>query len=265
MRQLVLAVMIMANNLYNPGHKLFTKQAKRKRRGMALIKTGGGVAQISGSIAGTVFSRNRYGAYARNRSIPVNPNTPKQQKVRAAVALLASQWYNSLSAANRELWTIYADNVAVKNRLGDDINLTGFNMYVRTNTPLINADLAEVDAGPTTFTLAEQDPTASAAISEATQNISLTFDTGLPWVDEDDAYMLVYASPPQNDSINFYAGPYNLADTIDGDSASAPTSPATIAVPFAVVEDQKVFLQARIVRADGRLSEPFRFECTVGA
>lgn len=265
MKHLLIMAMVVMNNVYNPQHRLFSKQSKAKRKGMALIKTGGGVAQISGSIAGTTFSRNRFGAYARNRSLPVNPNTSSQQKVRSAVALLSGQWKNALSDAQRAAWSTYAENVSVLNRLGDVVNLTGFNMYVRTNTALVYNDLAEVDDAPTVFTLAEQDPTAAGAISEATQNISLTFDTGLDWVGEDDAHLLLYASPPQNSTINNYSGRFHVAGVVDGDSGTPPTSPATIAVPFPVVEGQKVFMQARIVRADGRLSEPFRFDAVAGA
>ncbi|GAI01350.1 unnamed protein product, partial [marine sediment metagenome] len=45
---------------------------------MALIKYGGGIVQISGSIAGTVFARNKMGNYARPRTKPVNPRTARQ-------------------------------------------------------------------------------------------------------------------------------------------------------------------------------------------
>jgi hypothetical protein len=258
MKAVILGTMVVLNNILNPGQKLFSQSAKRKRKGMALIKTGGGVAQISGSIAGTVFSRNRYGSYARNRTVPVNPNTPLQQKVRSAIALLSNQWFNSITAAQRQAWATYADNVTVSNRLGDAINLTGFNQYVRSNTALVNADLTEVDDAPTDFTLAEQDPTLAVAISEATQQASITFDANLPWVDETGGHMIVSISRPQNATINFFKGPYNVAGTIDGDGTTPPTSPGTISVPFPVVAGQKVFVQCRIVRADGRLSEPFR-------
>ena len=265
MKNVLLATMVLLHNICDPGHKLYSQSAKKKRRGMALVRTGGGVAEISGSIGGTTFSRNRSGAYARNRSNPVDPNTASQQKVRSAVALLAYNWFNVLTATQRAAWALYADNVSVVNRLGDSINLTGYNMYQRTNIPLINADMAEVDSGPTVFTLPDADPTAAIAVSEATQNASITFDNTLDWANEDDAALLVYISRPQNASVNFFKGPYRLAGTVDGDGTTAPTSPATIAVPFPVVEGQKIFCQCRIVRADGRLSNPFRFACDVGS
>jgi hypothetical protein len=265
MKTIVFHTMVLMNNIFNPSYKLFSKQSKRKRKGMALIKPGAGVAQISGSIAGTTFSRNRYGAYARNRSIPVNPNTSAQQKVRSTVSLLSNMWSQTLTAAQRAAWKTYADNVEVLNRLGDSVNLTGFNMYVRSNTALVYNDFDPVDDAPTTFVLGEQDPTAAAAVSAATQNISLTFDTEMAWVAEDNAHLLLYASTGQNATINHYAGSFAIAGTVDGNSTTAPTSPASISMPSPVVAGQKVFFQARIVRADGRLSEPFRFDAVVGA
>lgn len=265
MKSFILATMVMANNIFNPAHKLFTQQAKRKRKGMALIKTGGGVAQISGSIGGTTFSRNRYGAIARNRSLPVNPNTALQQKVRSVVGNLAQEWFNSLTSAQRSAWDTYAANVSVLNRLGDTINLTGFNMYVRTNTALEYADIAGNYDAPTNFTLAEQDPTLTVTASEATQQISVAFDTALDWVSEDGAYLMLYVSRPQNDTINYFKGPYQYAGKIAGDATTAPTSPQVVSAPQAFVEGQKLFVQARIVRADGRLSNPFRVDCVSAA
>ena len=41
---------------------------------MALVKYGGGIIQMSGSMAGNTFARNRYGNYMRARTKPVNPN-----------------------------------------------------------------------------------------------------------------------------------------------------------------------------------------------
>ena len=42
------------------------------------------LTDASGSLSGVTYSHNRGGAYTRNRSIPVNPNTVQQQAVRNA-------------------------------------------------------------------------------------------------------------------------------------------------------------------------------------
>lgn len=265
MKSVILGTMILMNNILNPGHKLFTRAAKRKRRGMALIKLGGGVADVRGSIGGTVFSRNRYGAYARNRTIPVNPNTAPQQKIRSIISQCRYAWFTTLTEAQRTAWGVYAENVSVLNRLGESINLTGYNMFCRTNLALTYNDEAFIEDAPTEFSLAEQDETFAIVCSEAAQTIAVTFDDTADWCDEDGAHMLIYASRPQNASINFFVGPYQVAGKISGSSTEAPTTGETVSPPFAFVEGQKIFAMARIVRADGRLSEPFRCSVTGAA
>ncbi len=97
---------------------------------MALIKFGGGVVQMAGSIAGNVFARNRYGNYARARTKPVNPNSARQVVIRAAIAYLTQHWNGTLTPAERTAWNSYAAAVTMKNRLGENINLTGFNHFI---------------------------------------------------------------------------------------------------------------------------------------
>lgn len=238
---------------------------RKPRLGMALIKLGGGVSDIRGSIGGTVFSKNRYGSYTRNRTIPVNPGSAAQTKIRACSGQIRDAWFNTLTTAQRAAWAVYANNVQVQNRLGETITLTGWNMFARTNLAMLYNDYDIVADAPTEFSLAEQDSTLAITVSEASQEISVAFDDTMTWCDEDGAALIIYASRPQNPTVNYFKGPYLVAGKIEGDSVTPPTTPTTISVPFAVVEGQKVFAQARIVRADGRLSEPFRVNCSVGA
>ena len=232
---------------------------------MALIKLGGGVADIRGSIAGTVFSKNRYGSYARNLTVPVNPGSPLQTKIRAVMGQIRAAWFNQLTQAQREAWATYAANVQVQNRLGESITLTGWNHFARSAAALVYNDLDIVADAPTDYSLAEQDGTLSITASEATQEISVAFDDSLSWVDEDNAHLLIYASRPQNPTVNFFKGPYQIAGKISGNSTTPPTSPTTISAPFEFEEGQKLFVQARFIRADGRLSAPFRVGATAEA
>jgi len=213
--------------------------------------------QASGSLGGIVFSRNKGGAYVRARAIPTNPNTAQQVVVRQAVGNLANLWSNTLTAAQRAAWKNYADNVPVVNALGDSIILTGLNMYTRSNVPIIQAGLTRVDAAPTVFNLGDYTE-PSIAIDATDDEIDVTFDNTDAWANEDDAAMLVYASRPVAASINYFKGPYRYAGKIDGDGATPPTSPAAISLPWAVEAGQKVFAKIAVVRADGRLSYPFR-------
>ena len=232
---------------------------------MGLIKYGMGIAQISGKIGGSVYARNSGGNYVRNWVKPVNPNTALQQAVRNIMGQLTTRWNNTLTAAQRTAWNLYGASVAMTNRLGETVYLSGINHYIRSNLPRIQAGATTIDDGPTTFALPEMDATFAVSISAATQNFSVVFDTGLDWVDLDDAHLITWAGQPQNPSRNFFAGPWNFMDTIDGDSGTPPTSPATQASPFVATEGQRIWVAARISLDDGRLSQRFEANCFCAA
>ncbi len=223
------------------------------------------IGQLSGSLAGVVASRNRFGPYFRNRAIPVNPNTGRQMAARNAFSSLATAWSNDLSQLERDAWNLYASQVTVKDALGNDIFLSGFNMFIRTNTITIPALLPQVDTGPTVFTLAETDPTFAATISQATQLITVAFDINLAWDNEDDAAMQISMSRPVTVGRAFIPPTLRRAGFILGDATTPPTSPQTIATPFVITETQNVIVAARILRADGRLSDFFRVTVSIDA
>lgn len=219
----------------------------------------------SGSLGGTVFSHNRFGYYCRDKVIPINPNTALQQKYRNIFQNLVWVWGNVLTSAMRTAWNLYASSVVMKDKLGEDIYLTGLNHFVRSNSVIVGVPLTRVDAGPTNFTLADTDPTIVATLSEATQQISLTFDDAMLWVDEDNAAMQVSMSIPQSVGKSYYLPRFRIAGYMEGDSATPVTSPQTFTAPFVVTEDQGVLIRCRIVRADARLSPPFRATSVVAS
>lgn len=214
------------------------------------------VTVASGSLGGMTASHNKGGAYLRARVVPTNPATVLQEAVRGFVTFLSNAWQEVLTPDQRTSWDVYAANVPLINRLGDPVNVSGFNMYIRSNVSRKQAGFLEVDDAPTIFDIGSFNP-PDFALDEPADEVDVTFVAD-PWVDEDDSFMAVYASRPQAQSVNFFKGPYQLAGTIDGDSTTAPTSPAAIALPFPVAVGQRVFFRVNVLRADGRLSSPFR-------
>lgn len=224
-----------------------------------LVKYGGGILDARGSIGGQTHSRNRYGAYVRARTTPVNPNSQRQSEVRALNALVTSRWLAALTIAQRAAWGVFASNVPAKNKLGEVINLSGFNQFVKSNIVSANSGLPFIDDAPIIFTLPGEDPTFEASFDAGTGKVSVVFDDTRDWLDEDEAAMIVQVGIPVNASVEFFNGPWRHAGSIDGDSVAAPTTPdATIDIPFEVGDDQKCFARAKILRADGRVSDWFR-------
>lgn len=225
---------------------------------MALARFGPTVVQLSGAIAGVVYARNRFGNYIRPRTKPVNPKSPRQMAIRIILMFLAEQWRESpMTDAIREAWQTYASSINWNNRLGEDVTLLGYNCFIQCNAARITAGGTLITAAPTALGLPPGDPVFAVAGSAASQELSVTFDPLLDWNIIDAGLMSIYMGRPQSASRNFFAGPYRFADAIEGDTASPPTSPATMTAPFTLVEDQKIWCQARIQEADCRVSTRF--------
>lgn len=232
---------------------------------MGLIKTSALVSDISGKVGGNIFSRTRYGLAVRAFTKPVNVNSTLQQVARAAMAALVERWSSVLTEAQRTAWGLYGDSVTMQNKLGDSMNLTGQNMYVRSNTIRLQNGLDPIDDAPTIFDIPDHDPSLEVAYSEASQEISVTFDGSRSWANETGGHLYVFMGSPQNPQRNFFNGPWRYAGKIDGDDTTPPTSPATISCSFAAAEGQRIWIACRIQRADGRLSERFRASGFCGA
>ncbi|MBA7653706.1 hypothetical protein ES703_61563 [subsurface metagenome] len=232
---------------------------------MALVKYGGGITQMSGSIGGNTYARNRYGNYVRARTKPVNPNSARQVKVRSIIAELTERWYDALDAAQRLAWQTYADAVVMKNKLGESIKLSGFNHFIRSNASYLDAVAQYFDDAPTTLTLPDKDPAFAIAAAADTQLVSVTFNTELTWNSEPGAGMYLLDGQPQNVTRNFFKGPYRGINWLGGIQPPGNTSPQTHTGLFTLVEGQKIWCRARIVRVDGRVSEPFEAFCTITA
>lgn len=213
---------------------------------------------MSGSIDGVVASHNRGGAYFRNRSTPVNPSSPAQVAVRSFFAQLGSAWRDTLTPAERAGWDTYALNTLLPNALGDPVNVGGLGMYQRGNVARLQAGLTRVDTPPSVFGLPTVTPPTLISITAATGVASIGFTPGDAWANADGAALLVYGSRPNSPAINFFKGPYRFAGKVDGNSTTAPTSPAAINMPFALIAGQKAFVKVTVTGADGRYSGPFR-------
>lgn len=222
------------------------------------------VTQLSGSIGGMTGYGGKTGLILRPRTMPVDPGTGAQVQVRNFMGQLASAWVSTLTDTQRTAWETYAGNVQVPGRLGDPQNLDPLPMFIRCNVPRLLNGYPQVDDAPVIFDLGTFTPPV-ITISAATGDMSVAFTAGDIWVGQDDAGMIVQASRQQNPTVNFFKGPYLTAGTVDGDLALPPSSPATIAAPFGVTQDNKVFVRTSVTYADGRLTTAVRDEVVVAA
>jgi len=218
---------------------------------------GGGAA--SGKVGSMVASHNSGGQYVRSRTTPTNPNSVFQQEVRNAVRSLTTRWV-TLDPEARDGWETYAANVAVVNRIGDTIHISGIAHYVRSNTPRVQANLPIIDDAPQQYDLGEVQGTVIQFSPSSDGTGTLTLDPTADWITSatgSENSMLVYLSRPQNLSVNFFKGPYRFTEEIN--SVTASTGTATFALPFtpAAIINQ-IYGYVRITRGDGRLSSDFQ-------
>lgn len=133
---------------------------------MAKFTPGPAVAAVSGSVGGTTFSRNRYGAYMRFRAKPVISTTPEAQEAKGVLTTQTQRWQN-LTDPQRLAWKQYAETHLVTNSLGVAVTLTGHQSFVGINARLDKANATLIDIPP------------AAAAPEGLQTLILSTDIGL--------------------------------------------------------------------------------------
>lgn len=186
----------------------------------ALVKFGGGVAGISGKIGGTVFARNKSGAYARNWVSPINPNTTKQQAERSTFASLVSTW-KGLTAANQTAWTDMAPQYPYQNRLGEQSEYSGQQLYMHLNRNLqvVNIALLVTPRVPGVFSSA----TVSTLEMELTANVLTTAEIVLTAAGLSTESVIVEITSSVSGGITKPAKGLFRQVLINGDASTGPT------------------------------------------
>lgn len=169
---------------------------------MSLIKTGGGVAAISGKTGGTVYARNKAGAYSRNWAKPINPGRTRQTDVRSAFAA-GSAAYSLLTLPQVAAWDAYASTLTRVNRQGDSYTPTGRQIFIEAYNNNTAAGEAILTA-PSEFSNVPAINTAGAMLFETTTGNITTLTLGACTVtipSGDAGVLLIEASPAHKASL----------------------------------------------------------------
>lgn len=151
----------------------------------------------SGSIAGTTFSHNRAGQYTRNRRMPCQPvGSGRRGIVRTNFAAASGAWAG-IDASAQLAWNNYAAGKPYTDALGQQIKLTGHQMFVAINSQLLNCGEAinpDVPIDDTVF------PAGFSAFT-AVQSTSLSITpSGLGTAND---FLLIALSAPQSSGRGF--------------------------------------------------------------
>ena len=212
-----------------------------------LIRSGMGM-QLSGSVGGVVASHNKGGAYLRNRSVPVNPNSAAQQSVRSAFATASLQW-STLTVSQRAAWEAYAALTPVVNRLGDTITLSGFNWCVAVNSFRIRAGTGQQVAAPLTPGLADLGTGNVTSLSVAN---GITLASSAASID---GGYIVSLSPPLSPGVTFYDGPFSaylVGQDFDGDTGANPVNVTPLRYGPLLATQRRAFRLAAFSDTEGK-------------
>lgn len=185
---------------------------------MAKVLYGGGVANMSGSQAGTVHSHNQFGSYTRNRVVPVNPQSTNQTLARGRLSTVAQAW-RVLSDAQRLDWASLGAQIVRSDALGQTYTLKGFNAYCLINCHRLANSLALVSDAP----LLDQVPvvTIGAITIDNVDTFTLAYtavggsanNSFEVWATPPMSAGKAYANPSQFKKLGRFAG--NVASPID--------------------------------------------------
>ncbi len=213
------------------------------------------LAQASGSVGGTTYSRNKGGMYIRSRSLVVTPKTPQQVAAQNAIKTLTARW-QGLSLAVRTGWKNYAVNVPILNALGESRVIPELSWYIKCNSIRLQALGATgiIDAAPTTFSLAVL--TTPVPTFTHPTGMSLAYTNTDAWAITTGGYLFVQMSRPLSPTIVFPKANFRYMDKVAGNTGTPPTSPAVMVSPFVYVAGQQYMVRVQASNSDGRISAP---------
>jgi hypothetical protein len=222
--------------------------------------------EMSGSIAGNTFSRNRYGSYVRQRVKPKQPHSGSQCAARSLVTAVSKAWGSTLTDAQRALWGSFGATHPIKDGLGETRVLTGEAIYVQLNCVILAAGGSRIDTPPAEFKAQNFAQAPIVTMAAGTPACSLAFvltDSTILT----DTKLRIYCTGPLAAGRSFVRPYQKLLEY----SGAAPTSPLNLLTVYEAaygvpVAGQKVWFAAKPVRTtNGAQGQLVTVLCTVAA
>lgn len=212
------------------------------------MKWGALVVDGRGKIGGQVASKNKSGAYLKNKVSGTNPQTQRQTAARQLFAQISSSW-GSLSDAQRAAWDAASDEWARSNVFGDQVGLTGKALFQRLNNQAQSAGY------PAVTTVPDKDELPSGVLTAAafdTSGSTLTL-TGVST--SADCRIMVFATTKLSSGTRFVRNKLRLIYTAPGDSYVAADAYTEYVNRFgAPASGDNIFVGIKYVIANGQAS-----------
>ena len=229
---------------------------------MAKVKFGIGPADIRGKINGSVFARNRGGAYVRTKVTPLNPQSTRQVAARNLLTSLA-QGFRALSQIQITAWNEAVSQWQTTDVFGDLVSPTGLALYVRLNSNIINGGGSVISTPPA--------PVGAAALSDLGLTAAVTgdqFDVDfLPGSVPADHALYLESTSMLSPGINNANSRFRYIAYYD-DSVTSPIDAFNRQTTKfgALVAGQKVYVRAKLINIiTGEVSLALKASAIVGA
>lgn len=175
------------------------------------------VADMRNKLNGTVFSKNKAGAYTRTKVTPVNPQSASQIASRQRLSQFSNEFRN-LTASQVAAWNDFARNNAQGTDIfGNPKYLSGLSTFVRLNSNLAiaNADII-LDPPPLVSPLALSITAASTEITAGVlSKSSVTISPGVLTATS----VAVYATPSYPVSQTYNTNRFRLIKVVTNPSS----------------------------------------------
>jgi hypothetical protein len=188
---------------------------------MAKIKLGSLAQDARGSIAGVTFTRNRYGAVARQKVSGVQPRTVRQLDQRA-IFTAASQAWRSLTPDQQAAWAAYAASHPFSDVFGDSQVLAANALFTGVQSDLSTLGL-DATVSPPADPTTTPTPALSAVADSGAGTITIT--TAAQVVDT--GFYEVFATPALSPGAQFAGSKLRLV----GVQATVAAAVSVVATP----------------------------------
>lgn len=227
------------------------KQQNARLPFIALLIKWSGIAVVDGRghAGGTVFSKGRSGAIARNKVTPVNRRTPAQQQVRAILAFFSQAW-RALTTAQIAAWNGAATSGFSSNNIfGDAVKKTGIGLYIGLNTNLRTIGEPAISDPPVAGEVGNMLKVAPVAAEGATTMFLFGDNSAGGNTVDANTTLVIVATAPVSHGVSFVKSQYRVLGTIASGANTDTTNlwSMYVAVFGAPVAGQKLFIGCNAV------------------
>lgn len=216
------------------------------------------ITSASGRLGDLVASRNQGGEYFRVLGNP-NPNPPTDEQLtcRQALTDIYAEW-QGLSPEARQQWAAFSQRTLRPSRIGTYRPIGGYPEFTRANLCRFVANAALSQALPTVvlptnnIAATQGDPAPRFIAYEHHSIIEVFYDGDSAWYQDPDSALLVWVSPQQEPTVNWYRSPMTLAACFPGQSLEL--NPYEWDSMLDLIPGKALFLKTRATMSHGGLS-----------